>query len=187
MANAETDSGQQVSVDTHERKGMGMDYATWIMIGLALALVALAYRRGNGVLAAGLKSGWDTLLGMLPLLLAVFVVVGMANVLLPRELIARWLGGGSGLKGILIASGMGAITPGGPFVSFPLVAALYRAGAGIGPVVAFITAWSLLSISRIPMEIAFVGTKVVLIRVLATVVFPPLAGLIADGLFARFS
>jgi uncharacterized membrane protein YraQ (UPF0718 family) len=91
------------------------------------------------------------------------------------------------LKGILIASGMGAITPGGPFVSFPLVAALYRAGAGIGPVVAFITAWSLLSISRIPMEIAFVGTRVVLIRVLATVVFPPLAGLIANGLFARFS
>jgi len=37
------------------------------------------------------------------------------------------------------------------------------------------------------MEIAFVSTRVVLIRVLATVVFPPLAGLIADGLFKRFS
>ena len=41
---------------------------------------------------------------------------------------AHW----EGMKGILIASAAGAISPGGPFINFPLVAALYQAGAGVG-------------------------------------------------------
>jgi hypothetical protein len=39
-------------------------------MGLALAPVAVAYWRGSGVVANGLKSRWDTLFGVLPLMLA---------------------------------------------------------------------------------------------------------------------
>lgn len=90
----------------------------------------------------------------------------------------------SGLRGILIASGLGALTPGGPYVSFPLVASLYESGAGIGSVVAFVTAWSLWGVTRLPLEIAFLGVRVTLIRIASTLIFPPLAGLIARRFFA---
>ncbi|MEZ4636761.1 MAG: hypothetical protein R2856_17680 [Caldilineaceae bacterium] len=100
-------------------------------------------------------------------------------------MIASWLGGDSGWKGIFIASGIGAITPGGPFVSYPLVAVLYKSGAAIGPLVAFVTAWSLWALSRLPLEIAFVGPRLTMIRLASTLIFPPLAGWIAMTFFGR--
>lgn len=160
-----------------------MDIATLVMVSVALVLIIIAYLRGDGSLSAGLKDGGRTLLNILPLLLAAFTVAGLAQILIPKELIVAWLGQDSGLKGILIASGVGALTPGGPFVSYPLVAVLYHSGAGIGPVVAFVTAWSLWAVTRLPMELAIVGPRLTMIRLISTLIFPPLAGLIANQLF----
>ncbi len=162
-----------------------MDLGTWLLIGLAVVLMGIAYQRGDGTLAAGLQGSWRAFLDFLPLFLAIFVIIGFADVLLPREVIAQWLGRESGLRGILIASGVGALTPGGPFVSFPLIATLYRSGAGVGPVVAFVTAWSLWAVTRLPMELAMLGPRLTIARVVSTLFFPPLAGIIAAYLFER--
>lgn len=116
---------------------------------------------------------------------SLFIIIGLADQFLPRQGIAGWLGCGSGLKGILIASGVGMLIPGGPFVSFPPVAALYRGGAGVGPGVAFLVAWSLWSLSRLPMEFSILGPQLMMARIISTTFFPPLAGLIADFLFER--
>lgn len=160
-----------------------MDFATLFMIAIALAFMLIAYLRHDGTLGKGLKAGGQSFLSLLPLLIAVFVVVGLSDLLIPRPLIARWLGRSAGFKGILLATVLGAFTPGGPFVSFPLVASLYGAGASIGPVVAFVTSWSLLALSRLPLEIGLVGPRLTLIRLTSTLLFPPLAGLIARSLF----
>lgn len=159
--------------------------ATIVMIAIALAL--LGYAVHLGVHAEGLHSGLRTLLSILPLLLAAFAIAGFIEVLVPKEKVAALLGDQAGFRGILFGCAAGAITPGGPFVSFPLVATIYRSGAGIGTVVGFITAWSLWSITRLPMEIGIVGPRVTLIRVLSTLIFPPLAGLIARALFSGFA
>jgi hypothetical protein len=172
------------SISKKQRRGR-MDLATLVMVSVALVLMVVAYMRGDGSLGAGLKDGGKTLLNILPLLLAAFTVAGLAQVLIPKEVIAAWLGQDSGLKGILIASGVGALTPGGPFVSYPLVAVLYTSGAGIGPVVAFVTAWSLWAITRLPLELAIVGPRLTLIRLVSTLIFPPLAGIIASQLFNK--
>ncbi len=125
------------------------------------------------------------MLDLTPLLLGVFIIVGFAEELVPREFIAQLLGGKSGMRGILLASGLGMLTPGGPFVSYPLVATLYQAGAGIGPLVAFVTAWSLGSVSRLPLEVGIVGIRLTAIRLASSLIFPPVAGLIAT-IIVRF-
>lgn len=160
-----------------------MDFATITMIVVALILILVAYVRGDGSLRTGLSDGGRTLISIIPLLIAAFIVAGLAQALIPKELIAEWLGREAGLKGIFIAAGVGALTPGGPFVSYPLVAVLYKSGAGIGPVVAFVTAWSLWAVSRLPLELAIVGPRLTIIRVVSTLIFPPLAGIIANLLF----
>lgn len=160
-----------------------MDVSTAVIVGVAVVMIAIAYRRGNGSLAVGFQNAWSSFLQFLPLFAAIFIVIGFSDLLLPRDVIAAWLGRDSGIKGILVASGVGTLIPGGPFVSFPLIAALYQAGAGLGPVVAFVTAWSLWSLSRLPMEFAILGPRLMLARVISTVFFPPLAGLIAAWLF----
>ena len=79
---------------------------------------------------------------------------------------------------------MGGITPGGPYVSLPLAAGLLKAGAGLGTMVAYVTAWSLWAIARVPLEVGVMGWKFTFIRFTCTFIFPPIAGLIAKAFFS---
>jgi uncharacterized membrane protein YraQ (UPF0718 family) len=111
-----------------------------------------------------------------------FVVAGLAQVLIPRDLIVRWLGPQAGIKGILIGCVVGGLVPGAPYATFPLVGALYEAGASLGAAVGFISAWALWSLSRLPVEIALIDSRVALVRYGVTFLVPPLAGLLADAI-----
>lgn len=108
----------------------------------------------------------------------------MIQILLPRELLSKWIGAESGMRGILIGTVAGGLTPGGPYVSLPIVAGLLRSGASIGTMVAFLTAWSLWAVGRLPMEVGILGWKFTLIRITSTFFFPPIAGFIAQMFFA---
>jgi len=152
---------------------------------LAIALILIAYFRGDGEHILGLKSGWSMLIQVIPLLLFAMVVAGMVQVLVPQELISRWVGAESGFRGLLIGTVMGGITPGGPIISMPIAAGLLRAGASLGTMVAFITSWSLIAASRLPLEVGVMGWKFTLVRLACTFFFPPMAGFLADRFFSH--
>ena len=156
---------------------------TIIMAVLALVLVSIGYVKGQGQHITGLKSGLLMAVQTLPLLVLAFIVAGMIQALLPYELVSRWVGAESGLRGILIGTIAGALAPGGPYVSLPLATGLLKAGAGIGTMVAFLTGWSLWAFSRLPMEFAILGWRLTLVRLASTFFFPPIAGLIAQTFF----
>jgi uncharacterized membrane protein YraQ (UPF0718 family) len=155
-----------------------------IMAVLAVLLCLIGLYRGKGEHVAGLSAAWRMTLQVLPLLLLAFVVAGMAQALMPRTLISKWIGAESGLRGIFIGTLAGGLAPGGPYVSLPLAAGLLKSGAGVGTMVAFLTGWSLWAINRIPMEVGMMGWKFTLIRIASTFFFPPIAGLIAHWLFS---
>ncbi len=157
---------------------------TIIMGVIAIVFLVIGYQKGGGEHILGLKSAGTTLLQITPLLILAFIVAGMAQVLVPRELISQWIGAESGFRGILIGTFVGSLMPGGPYVNMPIAAGLLRAGASVGTMVAFLTGWSLFGISRLPIELGFLGWKFVLIRLACTFFFPPIAGLIANKLFS---
>jgi uncharacterized protein len=109
----------------------------------------------------------------------------MVQILIPKEIIAKWVGAESGLRGIMIGTVVGSFTPGGPYVSLPMMVVLLRSGSGIGTVVAFLTAWSLLAIAQLPMEIGILGVKFALVRRAVSFFFPPIAGILAQLLFGK--
>ena len=150
---------------------------------LALVLLYVGYSRGEGQHVMGMKMTWKMLVEILPLLVFAFIVAGMVQVLLPRDLISKWVGVESGLRGILIGTVAGGLTPGGPYVSLPVVAGFLRAGASVGTMVAFLTGWSLWAVSRLPMELGILGWKFTLVRFACTFFFPPIAGLLAQAIF----
>lgn len=158
-----------------------------IILGLlAVILVYVGYQRGDGGHVVGLKSAGILLLQILPLLVFSFIVAGMVQVLIPQEIISKWVGAESGFRGILVGTLIGSLTPSGPMVSMPIAAGLLRSGASIGTTVAFMTAWSLLGVSRMPMELGIMGWQFTLIRLASGVfIFPPIAGLIANALFSH--
>lgn len=156
---------------------------TIVMGVLAAILLFIGYHKGQGQHISGMKSALNMTLEILPLLVFAFIVAGMVQVLLPRELLAKWVGVESGMRGILIGSVAGGLAPGGPYVSLPIAAGLLRSGASVGTMVAFLTGWSLWAVSRLPMEVGILGWRFTLIRIASTFFFPPIAGLIAQALF----
>lgn len=156
---------------------------TIVMVVLAIGLLLIGYFKGQGQHLSGLKSGLNMTVEILPLLIMAFIVAGMVQVLLPQHLLSRLLGEESGIRGILIGTVAGCLTPGGPFVSMPIVAGLLRSGAGAGTMVAYLTAWSLLGVHRLPLEVGILGWQFTLIRLGSTFFFPPIAGLIAQAIF----
>ncbi len=156
-----------------------------IILGvIAIILLFIGYQRGGGEHIAGLKSAGTLLIQIIPLLILALIVAVMVQTLISEEMISRWIGAESGFRGILIGTAMGALAPGGPFISLPIAAGFLRLGASVGTLVAFLTGWSLLGVNRIPLEIGILGWKFTLIRLACTFFFPPIAGLIANKFFS---
>ena len=159
---------------------------TWILAVVALALAAVAWAQGGADLALqGLVQGAETLVGVIPLLLAAFLIAGLSQVLITPDFVNRWLGSASGWRGIALACLGGALLPGGPYAYYPIAAVLLKAGASLGVLVTFVTAKNLISITRIPLEIALLGPHLALIRLALTFFMAPLLGVVAEALFGR--
>ena len=160
---------------------------TLIMGGLAGALVLVGYYQGNNLHITGLQISAKMIVQMMPLLLLALVIAGMSQVFAAQqeEFITKWLGPESGLRGIILASVAGTLTPGGPVVTVPLLAGLLRSGSSIGVAVAYLTGWGAWSLARLPLEVAILGWKFTLIRVASVCLLPPIAGLIAQTFFSK--
>lgn len=151
---------------------------TIFMGAVALVFIIIGYFKGQHV--AGMKTAFNMTVEILPMLIFAFIIAGMVQVLIPQEVIQKWVGENSGFKGILIGSVAGALSPGGPYVSMPIAAGFIRFGARVGTMVAFLTGWSLWALSRLPIEIGILGWRLMVIRLISVSFFPILAGFIAQ-------
>jgi uncharacterized membrane protein YraQ (UPF0718 family) len=157
------------------------DWSTLVIAVLMIAAAALVYLRdGHARFIEVIWSDFDLFADMLPKVLAGCLIASFITVLLPREAVARWVGPGSGTKGILIATLAGVIAPGGPFTIFPIAGAFLAIGADAGAAIALITSWSLLGFNRaVIWEMPFFSFDFVAWRSLAALPLPILAGLLA--------
>ncbi|WP_240696108.1 hypothetical protein [Candidatus Macondimonas diazotrophica] len=147
---------------------------------LLAALMAVAHRRNRQLhREAALIAGAQLRLIALRLPLAL-LAASLLGKLLPQAVLANALGPQSGWWGIVLASGLGALLPGGPMVSFPFVILLKQAGMGFAPLVALMTAWSVLAIHRtLSFELPLMGSRFVLLRLLVSLPLPLIAGALA--------
>jgi uncharacterized membrane protein YraQ (UPF0718 family) len=154
------------------------------MLGIATLLAALAYWRGGSeLLLAGLGRGGGHLTRYALLLVVSFGVAGLVEVLIPHAWVAANLGAEAGLRGILLGTAAGAVTPAGPFIAMPIAAVLVRSGASTPAVVAFLTSWSLLALHRfVAWELPLLGTRLAVLRYAVSLALPLLAGLLARAL-----
>lgn len=161
-------------------------WRSWLLLGALVAVAAVIAWRAGGPERVGqaLASGAGLFLGVLPNLLLGFALAGFLHVLLPAELISRWMGQDSGVPGLLIGTGAGMLTPGGPFTHFPILASFLAKGASVGPVCAYIAAWALIGLNRILVwELPILGPRIALVRFLASAGLPPVIGWLSAWLF----
>jgi uncharacterized membrane protein YraQ (UPF0718 family) len=164
-----------------------MDVYTWVMlIGAALLLIGV-YSFSPDSATRGLNASLMLFLEILPRMVAAFVFAGLVQVMVPQEAITHWMGQESGFRGLLIGMILGTLTPGGPMMHFPIVASFYKSGVGVGPLVSYLTAWSLFGFQRMVMwEFPFLGVNIVAVRTLSSLFFPILAGWISALIWVRY-
>jgi uncharacterized membrane protein YraQ (UPF0718 family) len=156
---------------------MRVDPSVLVLAGFALLFGVIAYFRDPGLPWLGAKTGFATLWFVLPRLVPALLLAGMLQVLVPQDVVSRYLGREGGMRAVLIASVAGTLTPGGPMVSVPFMVALANSGAGLAPLVAYMTSWSLFGMQRIiAWEAPLMGWHFVVVRVVPSLAFPVLAG-----------
>jgi uncharacterized protein len=155
---------------------MALNAAVYVV---ALVLAVAAYLKGGERHILGVTEAIKTLLPVLPTLIGAYLIAGYIRVLLPEDVLREWLGEESGLKGVLVGYLAGTLTFGGPFISFPIAASLYHAGGSVRTVTTYITSWALWGGGIIFYEFSILGPRLFTIRIVASILFPLLAGVIA--------
>ena len=109
------------------------------------------------------------LLTMLKFLPAVFILIGLFETWVDREVIEEHLGEESNFLAYGWAILLAGTTVGGLYIAFPIAYAIYQKGASLRIVFTYVGA---AAVARIPMtlfEASFVGLKFTLIRLLTTI------------------
>jgi len=128
------------------------------------------------LLTDGLREGAVEFIKLLPRIAIGVVGSGFIAEVLPKSLIAPWLGPESGLTGVLIATLGGALTPGGPVVGFSIGAAALKSGAGAPQVIAYSTAWALYAVHRLLIwEVPMMPARMVWLRAAVSLPLPFIA------------
>jgi uncharacterized membrane protein YraQ (UPF0718 family) len=146
-----------------------IDWTFVFVAALSLSAAIFVYHRdGWGAFQHILFEDIYLFAAILPKVAAGCLIGAMVRLLIPRHVIVNWVGEGSGLRGLIIASGVGAFM---------------LSGADRGAAVAFVTGWLLLGINRaIIWEMPFFGVDFVMQRMLLSITLPVIAGLMARWL-----
>jgi len=165
-----------------------VDVSTWILTGLLVVALLVALTKDPAMPVRGLLSTGKLLRGVWPELLLGFLLAGLLDVLIPQPVLSRWLGSEHMAQGILVGWAAGLAIPGGPYLLFPVAANLLRSGAAPGPLIALLTAKTLVSpIRMLTYEAPLLGWPLTLARFIPGVLLPPVMGLIGQYLYGLFS
>lgn len=135
-----------------------------LLFVLAVVLYVWAFAAAPDKALQALAVGWRTLLGILPIIAAVFAALGLFNVWVDKKKIASRLGKGGGIKAVAIASLAGTILVGPVYVIFPLLKAVREHGARWAVVGAVLAAWAV-KVPMVPMEIGMLGLRFSVARI----------------------
>ncbi len=106
---------------------------------------------------------------MLLVLPPIFILLGLLDVWVPREIMIKYMGKGSGLKGIVLAFLIGSAAAGPLYGAFPVAAVLMKKGVKFSNVLIFIGAWSTTKIPMLLFEASALGMKFALTRLIVDI------------------
>lgn len=106
---------------------------------------------------------------MILVLPPIFVLLGLLDMWVPKETMVRYMGEKSGLKGILLAVLLGSAAAGPLYGAFPVAAIFMKKGAKFTNVLIFIGAWSTTKIPMVLFEIAGLGARFAITRLLVDI------------------
>lgn len=135
------------------------------VLGLLLILSIVNWELGKKALGIAAFSIKEMLLVIPP----VFILLGLLDVWVPRETMIKYMGEGSGLKGILLAFFIGSAAAGPLYGAFPVAGVFMKKGVKFSNILIFIGAWSTTKIPMLLFEYAALGFRFALTRLLVDI------------------
>jgi len=100
---------------------------------------------------------------------AIFILIGLLDVWVPREIMIKQMGKKSGIKGILLAFGLGSFAAGPLYAAFPIAGILLKKGASLVNILIFIGAWSTTKIPMFMFEYSALGARFAVTRLIVDI------------------
>jgi len=133
----------------------------YIIAGLAVLVSLIADREKT---LRALKVAARRFVKILPAFLTMIILVSIVLFLTPDEVISNYLGGSNKFIGVIFASFFGSVTLMPGFIAFPLSGILLERGVAYMVLAAFTTTLMMVGILTAPIEKAYFGIKVTVIR-----------------------
>lgn len=156
-------------------------FATQWLVSAALLLYLLAGWTAPEKALRALQSGGSLLLSVALLIIAVMGLVGLVQVWISPDAVARLLGKEGGPKALLLAALCGTLLIGPPYVIFPLLMTVRKHGARWAVVTIVLAAYAV-KLPMIPLEVGFLGWPFSLGRSVLTLLFAIPTGLVVERL-----
>ncbi len=141
-----------------------MDISTLILYTIALILLLVSFAKDKAKTKKAIKKGWMAFIKILPVLIPLFLIVGILLSIITPAVIRQILGEESGVLGVFTGMLVGSVAFMPPFVTFPLGAELLENGAGYPQVAAFVTTLMAVGFVYWSAETKFFGHKAVVLR-----------------------
>jgi len=154
----------------------------FIITGVALLVSLIANKKKT---LQGLKKAWKKFIKMVVPLSVVLVLVSFALYFMTPEMISKYLSGGHQAIGVLIASAFGSITLMPGFIAFPLSGILRDNNVSYMIISAFTTTLMMVGLLTFPVEQKFLGTRVAVIRNVASLFTALIVALITGIIFGE--
>lgn len=138
-------------------------YRAFIITVIAIGFLIL-FNRQIGLKAVNISA--NSFIEMMLVIPPVFLLLGLLDVWVPRETMVRFMGEGSGIKGVLLSLLIGSAAAGPLYGAFPVAAVFMKKGVKFSNILIFIGAWSTTKIPMFLFETASLGVKFAVTRLL---------------------
>lgn len=154
-----------------------MDVGSIYLI-VALGFLILSAFKDIEKTKKALKVTGKVALTVLPVLFMIFILMGIIEAFISKEVIAQWLGSGSSVLSIIIGELVGCVALIQPAAVFPFAGFLHKSGANYGAVFGFIMTAILIGIATLPLEMKLFGKRFTIVRNVLTFVIVFIIGII---------
>ena len=160
-----------------QKKSLIRDYIIMGAIIIVAVIALLFFPDKSGPVLSVSKNYFLELIMILP---AIMIIIGLFSVWVPKEIVVKYMGKTSGIKGIFFAIALGMLPTGPLYIAFPMAVSLLKKGAKISNIVIFISAWACIKLPQELVEIQFLGIEFTLLRLALTIIFVIIMGIIIE-------
>ncbi len=138
-----------------------------LIIALVVIVITFIWNKEIGLKAVDtVKMSFKEMMMIIP---PVFILMGLLDVWVPKDVMIKYMGEDSGLKGILLSIFIGSAAAGPLYGAFPVAAVFMKKGVKFTNILIFIGAWSTTKIPMFLFELSSLGSKFAITRLIVNI------------------